>query len=86
MAMTIFLALNGLGVVFMLYVLANFWKEGRKSGNNSRTYEGECKQRDHSNGIVVTRPISHDDQGGLSVIPFQGRERYSDKPAHRAAS
>src|ERR1700722_12125722 len=28
--MTIFLVLNGIGVVFMLYVLVNFWREGRQ--------------------------------------------------------
>jgi hypothetical protein len=28
MAVTIFFLLNGLGVMFLLYVLANFWKEG----------------------------------------------------------
>ena len=28
MAMTIFFLLNGLGVIFLLYVLANFWKRG----------------------------------------------------------
>ena len=30
-AMTIFLMLNGLGLVFMLYVLVNFLKEGRRT-------------------------------------------------------
>jgi hypothetical protein len=30
MVVTIFLALNGMGVVFLLYVLVQFWKEGRR--------------------------------------------------------
>jgi hypothetical protein len=28
--MTIFLVLNGMGVIFLLYVLANFWKDGHQ--------------------------------------------------------
>lgn len=31
MAMVIFTALNGMGVVFLLYVLVQFWKEGYRS-------------------------------------------------------
>jgi len=82
MAMTIFLLLNGVGVVFLLYVLANFWKEGHRSNNNARKYPAEYGWRDWANVVVVTHPISHSAQGGLSVIPFRARGRYSDKPAH----
>ena len=83
MAMTIFFLLNGLGVVFLLYVLANFWKEGRRSMNKSRKNAVELGQRDWADLGVVTHPISHTAQGGLSVIPFRARDRFSDKPAHR---
>jgi len=83
--MTIFLMLNGLGVVFLLYVLANFWKEGHRPKNNARRYAAEYGWRDWADVIVVTHPISHSAQGGLSVVPFQARDRYSDKPAHSTA-
>jgi hypothetical protein len=36
--------------------------------------------------VVVTHPISHSAQGGLSVIPFRPVDRYSDKPAHGITS
>ena len=58
MAMTIFLALNGLGVVFLLYVLANFWMEGHRPNYNARKYAAEFGERDWSDVAVVTQPIS----------------------------
>jgi hypothetical protein len=84
--MTIFLALNGLGVFFLLYVLAHFWKEGRRSQQLARKYAAEFERRDIADVIVVTHPISHSAQGGLSVIPFRPRDRYGDKTADRVAS
>jgi len=73
--MTIFLVLNALGVVFLLYVLANFWKEGRRPKNNARKYAAEFGERNWYEVAVVTHPISHNAQGGISVIPFQARDR-----------
>lgn len=84
MAMTIFLALNGLGVVFLLFVLANFWREGRRPGSNVRKYAAEFALRDSTEVAVMTHPISHSAQGGLSVIPFQPRDRkLGGKPNQR---
>jgi hypothetical protein len=86
MVMTIFLVLNGLGVAFLLYVLANFWKEGHRPENNARQYETEFERRDWADVAVITHPISHSAQGGISVIPFRPLDRYSDRPARRVAS
>ena len=86
MAMTIFLVLNGLGVVFLLYVLGNFWKEGHQAKNVDRKYATEFGRRDWADVFVVTHPISHSAQGGLWVIPFQPRDRFSNRPAHRTTS
>jgi len=82
MTMTIFLALNGLGVVFLLYVLVNFWKEGQRPMNNARKYAAEFGYRDWADLLVVTHRIPHSAQGGLSVIPFRARDRYIGKQAH----
>ena len=71
MAITIFFVLNGAGVVFLLYVLANFRKEGRQPKNDDWEYAVEFGKRDWGDAIVVRRPISHAARGGLSVIPFQ---------------
>jgi hypothetical protein len=86
MAMTIFLVLNGVGVAFLLYVLAHFWKEGHRPKSNARKYATEIDRRDWADGFVMTHPISHAAQGGISVIPFQARDRgLSDRPIHNTA-
>jgi hypothetical protein len=82
MSMTIFLFLNGLGVIFLLYVLVNFWKEGHRLGSpehdEDRKLAAEFRWRDWADVAVVTHPISVSAQGGVSVIPFQGRGGNSD--------
>jgi hypothetical protein len=76
MAMIIFTVLSGLGVVFMLYVLVQFVKEGRRSKNPAgRKDEIESLYMDRPEVFIVTHPISHSAQGGLCVIPMQARER-----------
>jgi hypothetical protein len=75
MAITIFLVLNGLGVVFLLYVLEQFWKEGHRPTDTDRKYASDFGRRDWSQVVVVTHPVSHSAQGGLSVIPFRVRNR-----------
>ena len=82
MAVAIFLVLHGVGVVFLLYVLANFWKEGHRLGNNARRYAVEFGRRDWLDIQVETHSISPSTHGGLSVIPFRARGRYSDKTVH----
>jgi len=83
MAMKMFLLLNGMGVIFLLYVLANFWKDGHQSKNpmnsdkpnkNDRKYAAKFGRRDWAEVAVVTHPISRAAQGGVSVIPFRPRD------------
>jgi hypothetical protein len=81
MAMTIFLTLNALGVIFLLYVLAHFWLEGRRPKTRALRYAEEMGRRDWAEVAVVTHPISHSAQGGLSVIPFRPMDQYGEKSA-----
>jgi len=82
MAMTIFLLLSSLGVVFLLYVLTNFWREGRRSRNYARKYAAEFGQQDCTCAVVVTQRMSQNAQGAKSVIPFQPRtQKLQGKPA-----
>ena len=83
--MMIFLVLNGMGVVFLVYVLVQFVKEGRRSKNPAgRQYEIDLSYMDRPEVMVVTHPISHSAQGGLCVIPMQARERsLQGKQVHR---
>ena len=73
--MTVFFALNGLGVVFLLYVLANFRKECRRPRNECRRFAAEFRKREMPDVLVATNPISRSAQAGRSVIPFQARGR-----------
>jgi hypothetical protein len=86
MAITIFLMVNGLGVAYLLYVLANFWKEGHRAHSNTRKDATQFRQRDLADVFVLTHPVSHSAQGGISVLPFQSRDGYGENPARRAAS
>jgi hypothetical protein len=74
MAMTIFFLLNGMGVIFLLYVLANFWQEGRRQENTTRRRAAEYAGRNATDVLIVTHPISHSAYGGVSVIPMQVRD------------
>jgi hypothetical protein len=86
MALGIFLMLNGLGVVFLLYVLANFLKEGHRPTSDDRNDVMEYLGRNRADVFVVTHPISLFAQGGVSVIPFQERKRkINGSQAHRVA-
>ncbi len=75
MATSIFLALNGMGVVFLLYVLAKFRDDEQKSKNSGRKYSMEHLRSGLPNVLVVTHPISHNAQGGISVISIEARRR-----------
>jgi len=77
--MTIFLLLNGLGVVFLLYVLANFWKEGQRQKTYPKEHAAEFEQQSEADVIVLTHPISHSAQGGVSVLSFRAKGRYGAK-------
>ena len=81
MAIAIFVVLSGLGVIFLLYVLLNLWKEGHRSRRNDWKYAARFERRDWPDAAVLTHAISHTARGGLSVIPFQVRDRDCNRPA-----
>jgi hypothetical protein len=86
MAMTIFLALNGLGVIFLLYVLAQFWKEGQRHAVDVSKCDADASVREWVEVLVTTHPVSHSAQGGLPVIPFPARDREQGVGGQQAAS
>ena len=83
--MTLFTILNGLGVVFLVYVLVQFWKEGHrpvKPAAKDRAIEFPVKDR--PTVLVVTHPVSHCAHGGLSVVSSElWRSGLQDRPLHR---
>ena len=95
-AMMIFAVLNGLGVVFLVYVLVQFWKEGHrpiKPAMRDRLIEFPVK--DGPTVLVVTHPfsgglqvepapVSHCAHGGLSVVSSEvWRSGMQDRQLHR---
>jgi hypothetical protein len=73
MATNVFLLVNGLGVVFLVYVLINFWKEARQLTAATPRHIAQPVPTNRTDVVVVTLPISHSAYGGLSVIPMQVR-------------
>jgi hypothetical protein len=74
MAMMLFTLLNGLGVVFLMYVLVQFWKEGHQSKQPAaRDRVIEFSVKDKPTVVVVTHPISLSAHGGLSVVSSRAR-------------
>jgi hypothetical protein len=69
--MTLFFLLNGLGIVFLLYVLVNFWKDGHRAKNNARHREEEWPREGRAEAIVATHPTPCFHRNGPSVIPFR---------------
>ena len=66
MVIILFTVLNGLGVIFLVYVLVQFWKEGhRPMKPATRDKAVEFPVKDSPTVLVVTHPIS----GGLRVEP-----------------
>ena len=83
--MTVFLLLNGLGVIFFLYVLGAFWREGHQRRNRSPEFAAGFSPRDGVSILVVAEPISGQENAGSSVIPFSmPRREAAEQKAHRA--
>jgi hypothetical protein len=71
--MTIFLLLNGLGVAFLLYVLANFLREGRQTRNDTLPpYRLFAKYGSSRQIFVATRTVASTAKkmDETSVLPF----------------
>ena len=80
--MQIFFMLNGLGLVFLLYVLVNFWKEGKRTKSTGGHHTTDAKDWRDFRAMIVTHPISHSAQGGISVVPLRlSVQRSAETPA-----
>lgn len=70
MGVHIFLILCGLSVAFLVYVLAQFWREERRNPGGDEPVM-VFSRRWNPNLVVVTHPISLSAHGGISVMPLQ---------------
>ena len=75
MGLGIFYLVSGMGVSFLLYVLTNFWKEGRKLLDVVRAHEASESPEGKPVVRVLTRDILRRGQDRRSVIPFQSQNR-----------
>jgi hypothetical protein len=73
MAINIFLLLDCLGLIFLIYALVNFWKERRRS-DSRRHSPIYCEE--HNFGVrIATFPAVYTSKEQNSVIPFPARYR-----------
>jgi hypothetical protein len=76
MAITVFLLLDCLGLVFLIYVLVNFWKEWRRHENSGRAL---ILSDDHNFGVrIAPIPVVFTSKDQNSVIPFPTRYPQAD--------
>ena len=79
MAMLIFTVLNGMGVAFLLYVLVNFWKEGKRAKHPAaRSYRSLSLDSAKSEVFVATRPLTFETDRSTEhpVIRFHAQESH----------
>ena len=75
MAIKLFLLINAMGVVFLLYVLIHFWEEGREEKSDARPEEIDFMLEERPSVLVVTHLIAHATHGNGSLIPLQLQEK-----------
>jgi hypothetical protein len=68
--MGIFLILNGMGVAFLLYVLAHLWREGHRQREAGGISAMEFERRSGADVLVVKQPISRSSDRSFTVIRF----------------
>ncbi len=82
MAINVFLLLDCLGLIFLIYALVNFWKEWRRQ-ENGRHSRIQCDKNNF--GVrIATIPVVYTSNAQNSVIPFPARYWQADpSPEHQ---
>jgi hypothetical protein len=72
MAMILFMVLNGAGVVFLLYVFVQFWKEGHKSNKAGSRVRGAFSRGANAPEVFLLRysPLPEGIGTGAPLIHF----------------
>jgi len=78
MAIHIFLILNVLSIGFLVYVLAQFWREGHRAPSGAEPVM-VFNRRWYPNAIVMTLPMSLSAHAPVSAMPRQARERAMER-------
>jgi hypothetical protein len=78
MAINVFLLLDCLGLIFLIYALVNFWKEWRRQ-ENGRHSRIQCDE--YNFGVrIATIPAGHTSNVQNSAIPFPARYWQAELP------
>jgi hypothetical protein len=72
--MAIFFMASGAGVIFLLYALAHFWREGRRTNQESGEHAPEKLLQKRRNVLPAPQSVSASHNSGASVISFQPRK------------
>jgi hypothetical protein len=83
MAIKLFLLMNVTGVLFLLYVLANFWKEGAREKSDARPDELDFMVEERNSVLIVTRMVACGTKSNGRVIPFQVQNQAPADPDKR---
>ena len=78
MGVTIFLALNAVAVMFLLYALAHFWQEGQRRNHRDDAMSQKYAERERGNVTVVTRRIYNGPRRG-AIIRFSAGNAGSNR-------
>jgi hypothetical protein len=75
MTTILFTALNGAGVVFLLYVLVQFWKEGHKASKTRSRRHGTFSRGANAPEVFILRysPMPEGTGMGAPLIQFPTR-------------
>jgi hypothetical protein len=77
MAMDTFLLLDCFGLVFLMYVLANFWNEERRFKHRGQAERSPAPSFDGER-VVKLPSVQLYAKHGSSVIPFPARKRQTN--------
>lgn len=77
--MTVFFVLIGMGVVFLLYVLTTFWKDGHQAKSMVREPAARASRGNQAEVIVITHPIPQSAPSTTSrrMIEIPVKKRYA---------
>ena len=76
MTIILFTAINGAGVVFLLYVLVQFWKEGHKASKTGSRRHGTFSRGANAPEVFILRysPMPEGGGTGAPLIHFPIRK------------
>ncbi len=86
--MTIFLVLSGIGVIFMLYVLVNFWREERQTRHSALRSNLSSARFGRTQKVIVVAGVirsGNEKRDTSYVIQFPTTESHTNAVSEKGA-